>query len=471
MRTSFYQHNMNGTSTMMHFLSPVLLAVSMAVGGAADAAVTAEEAKQLGTSLTPWGAERLGSKDGMVPAYGNDAIKVPSAYDPRKPGLRPDPFAKEKPLFTVTSANMAQYASSLTEGMKEVFRKYPAMRMDIYPSHRTAVYPKYVMENTIKNATACKAEQGGYKLVGCYGGLPFPIPKNGLEVVWNKLVSYTAHSWGGTASSVLVDASGGVIVQAVNQLVQESPYYDPQRAGPAADDEVYWRLRTDIVDPARRAGEKFLIIDYVDVVGMGRRAWQYLPGQRRVKVAPGLAYDTPSPQAGGSAVMDEMKVFVGAPDRYDWKLVGKKETFIPYNNFRLDDPAQCSGKVLFTKSFPNPDCMRWETHRTWVVEGTLKSGFRHIYSKRTLYIDEDAPGAVMSDSHDKTGAIYRVAMSSFIPMYESQGLMTDSTIVLDLLSGTWVALSMPGEYGGWSAIAPKGPMYYTPDAVMGSGLR
>jgi hypothetical protein len=453
-------------------LSCIAATLAVAIASAPTrAATTAEEAKQLGATLTPWGAEVAASKDGAVPAYGKDTIKVPAGYDPKKPGFRPDPFADEKPLFTVTSANLAQHADKVTEGLKEVLRKYPTFKIDVYPSHRTAVYPQYVIDNTIKNATACKLVQGGNKLEGCYGGLPFPIVKSGAEAVWNKLTAFTAPAWASTFASVYVDASGSSVVQAVNETVQESPYYDPKRKGVVPDDEVYWRIRMDTTGPARRSGEKLLIVDNIDMVGIGRKAWQYIPGQRRVKLSPDLAYDTPTPQTGGTSNMDEQKVFLGAPDKYEWKLVGKKEMFLPYNNFRIDDPVKCPAKLLLAKNHPSPECIRWETHRVWVVEGTLKPGLRHVLPKRTLYIDEDAPQASMSEGYDSSGKIYRVNFTTFFPMYEAQALMADTSIVMDLQTGAWSAAGYAGDYGGWSVVEPKGAKFYTPDALAAAGVR
>ena len=87
------------------------------------AAVSQEEAAKLdGPVLTPVGAEKAGSADGLVPAWtggitkGKDGwyyegkLRVPfSKFDPKKMGHRPDPFADDKILFTVNAQNMAQY--------------------------------------------------------------------------------------------------------------------------------------------------------------------------------------------------------------------------------------------------------------------------------------------------------------------------------------------------------------------------
>ena len=74
------------------------------------AAVSAEEAKQLGGSqLTIFGAEKAGNKEGTIPPYTGIGVKPPSTWDPKFPGQRPDPY-NDKPLFTITAENAAQYA-------------------------------------------------------------------------------------------------------------------------------------------------------------------------------------------------------------------------------------------------------------------------------------------------------------------------------------------------------------------------
>ncbi|UCV23680.1 DUF1329 domain-containing protein [Ferribacterium limneticum] len=447
-----------------------LAALMAAVAGAAQAAVSADEAKQLGTSLTLWGAEKAGSKDGLIPEY-SGPVKVPASYDPKKPGVRPDPFASEKPLFVITAQNMDKYEDKLSEGQKAMLKKYPTFRIDVYPSHRTADYPKYVLDNTLKNATACKAVNNELQVEGCYGGVLFPIPKSGNQVIWNHVARYTAHSWGGTNDSVMVTASGKAINQGINAMVQEAPFFDPKRTGPAPNNTVYWQIRLDTSGPARKAGEKLMIIDALDTLNVGRRVYQYLPGQRRVKLAPDIAYDTPNPQAGGASVMDEAQNFMGAQDRFDFKLLGKKEMYIPYNNFKITDKASCSTEQLFTPNHANPDCVRWELHRVWVVAGTLKAGQRHVYSKRIIYVDEDAPGAGMAEAYDSVGRMYRFGFSTFYPMYEAQGMISDEFFVHDLTSGMYNGNGHGADYGGWYPIAPKPASFFNPDALAGEGVR
>src|SRR3954452_1036406 len=83
------------------------------------AAVTADEAKQLGTTLTAVGAEKAANKDGTIPEYTGGLKDVPASYK-KGSGIRPSPFEAEKPRLVVDGKNVAQHADKLTEGTKEL---------------------------------------------------------------------------------------------------------------------------------------------------------------------------------------------------------------------------------------------------------------------------------------------------------------------------------------------------------------
>ncbi|RQR22051.1 DUF1329 domain-containing protein [Burkholderia sp. Bp9143] len=159
----------------------ILLAGSMQICHTALAAVTAEEAKQLGgDKLTAFGAEKAGNKEGTIPPYTGTGVHAPASYDWKDPGQRPSPY-DDKRLYTITAQNYTQYTDKL-DGLTELFNRYPAFQMQVYPSHRDIVFPAYVQANSIKNATSCKAVRDELVLGGCYGGVPFAIPKTGNEV-------------------------------------------------------------------------------------------------------------------------------------------------------------------------------------------------------------------------------------------------------------------------------------------------
>jgi hypothetical protein len=434
----------------------------------AHAAVTADEAQQLGASLTPWGATQAGNADGSIPAY-TGTVKPPASYDPKNPGFRPDPFADEKPLFSIDGKNLQQYADKLAEGTKSMLQKYPEYRIDVYPSHRTANYPDWVNANSIENATRCNTINDGLGVENCFGGIPFPIPKTGSEVMWNKLLQFEAPATYGISRSWLVDSSGKAVLQGENKMWIQMPYYDKDKSSIGPTDS-YWLYRHLSTAPARKAGEALLLHDSIDMVNTGRRAWQYIPGQRRIKLAPDLAYDTPNPQSGGKANMDDSTLFLGAMDRFDWKLIGKEEKYIPYNNFKLKDPGQCPSTKVLIKNFFNPDCVRWELHRVWVVEATLKPGVRHNYHKRTLYLDEDVFTG-LADNYDASGQLYRMSNSFFVSRYESEGHDGYMTVTYDIPSSGYTTSGFYTDTGGSVTSAKRDSRFWSPDSLSATGIR
>jgi hypothetical protein len=452
--------------------------IAFAVGAAvlaslARAAVSPEEAQQLGgDKLTLTGAEKAGNKEGTIPPYGGKAPKAPASYDTRDPGQRADPY-NDKPLYSITAKNVDKYADKL-DAMREVFERYPDFRMDVYPTRRDIEYPKYVLDNTVKNATACKGAQNELRLEGCYGGFPFPIPKSGNQVMWNHLLQYSAHAYGGKTSSWVTTPDGRAVLQTKVDQHQQYDYFDPKSSDPNPPDMLYWKILNNDIAPARKVGNKLVVLDSLDMAGTGRRVYQYIPGQRRVKLAPNLAYDTPSPNSGGTSTMDDAKGFLGALDRYDFKLVGKREKYIMYNTFGFANHKICTEqKVVEFKNFPNPDCVRWELHRVWVVEATLKNGFRHIYPKRVFYWDEDAPGAGSTESYDAANKLYRITNTVAVPFYENElGVYTDSTVQLDLQTGSWFVQGLTGfPEGGLVPVKPRDERAFSPEAIAGEGVR
>lgn len=456
---------------MRHVLTLASLVFGVTAANISLAAVSPEEAKQLGTTLTPWGAEIAGNADGTIPKY-TGGIQPPASYDPGRPGIRPDPFADEKPVLTITAKNMQQHAAKLTEGTKALFSRYPDFRIEVYPTHRTARYPEFYQQNSLKNASDCQLGTDGLQLKGCWAGAPFPIPKSGQEVMWNRVLKYEGHAFrADDLMTTVVDANGTVIDTAGWKQWNQYPLWDPQRKEKLAGNELNELLRSDYNSPARKAGEKLVLQDGIDMLNSSRRAWSYVVGQRRVKLSPDVAYDTPSPTGAGIGTVDDSSVFFGSLDRYDFTLVGKKEMYIPYNLFRIQDPENCSHATVHTKNFVNPDCMRWELHRVWVVEAKLKPGKRHIYPRRTLYWDEDYLGVGMSDAYDSTGKIYRVSQSESFPMYESAGHISGQFAVYDLASGAYVRQAYSSGKTGWYTAEPVPLTTFSAQAMSAGGIR
>lgn len=447
----------------------VMAACFAAIASPGALAVSADEAKQLGSTLTPIGAEKAGNKDGTIPAY-TGPLAAPASYQ-KGATLRPDPFADEKPRLVITEKDVAAQGDKLTEGTKELLKRDKTMRLDVYPTHRTVGVPQRVIDNTVKNATGAKAIEGGLAVENALPGYPFPVPKSGAEVMWNHLLRYSGLGYDGSRyENWNVDSAGVATLAVAADAYWAWPIYDAKHTGAISASEPYWYNKLLYVGPARRNGEALLIIDSVNPLKQPRRAWQYLPGQRRVRLAPDLAYDTPNPGAAGAGTYDDVSVFNGALDRYDWKLVGKKEMYVPYDSYRLTYHKPASD--ITTPHHLNPDFVRWELHRVWVVEGTLKPDKRHIYAKRVFYVDEDSWTALASDEYDARGQLYRASFAFQSFSYDVQAPFADTFAIYDFSSGAYNITGLFGTYGGLKYMTelPRDTAW-TPDALAGAGLR
>jgi len=435
--------------------------------GALQAAVSEEEAKQIGTTLTSFGAEKAGNKEGTIPPYTGGLTTPPPNYQPGS-GWRPDPFPQDKPLFSINAKNMDKYADKLTDSTRELMRKYPDYRIDVYPTRRTVAYPKSVLDNSAKNATRCTTSEEGLALAqGCKGGIPFPIPKTGYEAMWNHMLNYTGIAREGQYQVWLVNAAGQPTMTTDAKAWIEYPYYDPEEKQVGA----YYRFRVEQVAPARQAGILTMIWDHMNQVETGRRAWTYSPGQRRVRTAPDFAYDTPSDATGGALHFDMINLFTGKMDRFDFKLVGKKEVFMPYNNYKAVFETKPEDQM--GPRFLKPEVLRWELHRVWVVEATLKPGKRHVFQKWTFYWDEDNAGYGMTDSWDAAGKLFKSQMSLNVQFYESLVPNAETTLIHDFATGVYALLSRPSPTSPGLTVSPKRKpsSFFTAEAMAGAGVR
>ena len=435
-------------------------------------AATPDEAAQLGKTLTPTGAEKAGNKDGTIPEWTGGLTTPPPGF---KAGstVRVDPFAGEKPRLVITGQNADQYKDKLTAVTYAMLKRHATFRLDVYPTHRPVMFPARLNENTLKNATQAKTTDGGLGLDSALPGTPFPVPKTGAEVMWNHLLRYNGIATSCKFDSYNTDASGVTTLSTTGQNTQEYPVYGPENIDkPMKGTDAYLNLKAEFSGPPRRAGEALLVIDHVNALKQPRKAWQYLPGQRRVKLAPELAYDTPTAGTSGAGTYDDAFVFNGALDRYDWKLVGKREMIIPYNEYKLVF-APGKREDVAKKNHVNPDLDRWELHRVWVVEATLKPGKRHIYHKRVFYIDEDSWAAVAADSYDARGQLYKGVFAPTAFAYDAQAMNNTTTYVIyDLIAGLYAVGGHCGIYGGTKFHDKPFPARdWLPDSLAGAGIR
>jgi hypothetical protein len=447
----------------LRHLAHLTLIAAAAAALTAQAGVSADEAARLKTALTPLGGEKAGNAAGTIPAWtGGYAAPIPGD---KAGGKRGDPFKAEKPLYSVTAANMAQHADKLSEGVKAMLRKYPnSYRLDVYPTHRTAVAPAWVYENTFRNATRARLE--GESPVGAYGGIPFPIPRNGLEVMWNHKLAWRGTSWEAQFNQYQITADGKQVLSTSGHIKQAMPYYY-EDGSPEKFAGYYWTINLVSDGPAIRAGEMIAGREHMDTSKSA--AYVYLTGQRRVRKLPNPCCDTPTPASAGLMSFDEISVFTGKTDLFDWKLVGKKELLIPYNNNRL---LQARDADIVKGQHLNPDHVRWELHRVWVVEATLKPGQRHQAPKGVYYLDEDTWQGVLGDRWDANGQLWKTTWNLNYVMPDFPGTVQQTFGFYDLLSGQAYLSNILGEKSFHHRPAARWPdAIFTGEGLAAQGVR
>jgi hypothetical protein len=443
-----------------------LALAAVAFASVAQAAVTPQEAAALGTTLTPVGAETAGNASGTIPAYAG-GLAPPAGFKPGE-ARRPDPFVAERPVRVVTASSMAGSEVQLTAGTQELLRRYPSFRVDVYPTHRTVAYPDYLLANTRRNATEARTTDGGLHIDNVLPGIPFPIPKDGREVMWNHRLHYMGRAVQFKYDGWIVDGSGQRTNASTALFRWEIPVFDPKRTAKIDEGEplILWKL--DYSGPQRRAGEALLLIDAINPLVQGRRAWVYLPGQRRVKAVE-MPDDALHAGSSGAYANDDAYVYTGVLERFDVKLLGKREMLVPYSTYRLSYHEKVED--ILQPGHLNPDLLRWELHRVWVVEATLKPDQRHIYSRRVFYVDEDSWAALAADDYDLDGKLRRTVFSLLTYSYDAVVPHTANHVAYDFGTGSYFLAFLPGPYAGVKYVEPLPASEWSPDAIAGAGLR
>ncbi len=434
----------------------------------AQAKVTPEKAAELnGPKFTCMGAEKAGNASGTIPEYSGKYVgKWPGMTKPF--GFEPGPYAAEKPLFTITAQNMAQYADKLTEGQKALLKKYPqSYKMNVYPSHRDFGFQPWVCDTVKKNAVTAEVVDNGLGITGTSGAIPFPFANTGSEAIWNIINPHRA--WTEQAVTDIADVyANGSIAWGRTKFMTLNPGNDPKKRG-SYTDKINAYFFTSYQLPERDKGFTGVGFQPNNFSKDSTQAWQYQPGIRRVRQAPEVCCDYPVPPAGLRTVDDDY-VFNGSPERYTWKLVGKKEVYVPYHNFKLNDTS-VKYKDLITPNTINPDYVRYELHRVWVVEGTLRDGYRHIYKKRVLFADEDSWLALWADNYDARGQLWRAAFVGYFYSQESSTFHRGASVYHDLSAGAYEAGYLTNERGKdwWRINQPMNPNQFGPEAAARAG--
>lgn len=445
-------------------VSTLLLASSpLALAG-----VPAEQAARLGKDLTPMGAEMGGSGD--VPAW-TGGLQAPPAgikFDPKSQNP-PNPFPNDKPKFTITGANAGQYADRLDEGHKAMLKGFSDYKMNVYESRRTCAVPHYVYAATKNNAVVGGLTQDGEGVTGGIMGSPFPIASNAMELVWNQKLRYLPHKVTRSYATAPVQSNGSYnLIKYQDEAIIR--WTDPSKKKAEDLNNVALMYIQNTVAPARLAGNVILVHESLNGTVDPRKAWSYNPGQRRTRRAPDISYDNPGFNTDAMSTSDAFTGFNGALDRYNWTVKGRSVKFIPYNAYDLMNSKYVT---LLKPGHLNQDLVRYEPHRVWSVEATLKPGARHLYTRRVLHLDEDSQGVVGGELYDARGNLWRYQELHTVNFYHVPVCFPAAEIVYDVLGqGRYLAGSMIIEEAPINFFADElNETRYTPEALRTIGVR
>lgn len=444
-------------------------AIALVLSCSAMAKISPEQAARLGNDLTPMGAEKAANADGSIPAWTGGITEAPAGYTP---GMHhPDPFKDDKVLVTIDKSNLDQYKALLSPGQIKLFEIYPdTYKMNIYQTRRTASYPQYVYDATKAIATKAELIEGGNGIVNAAIGIPFPIPQNGLEAIWNHLLRFRGVAASRNGGQAAPTAAGAYTIIGFDEQIMFK-YSEPNATAEALTAEnILFRFKQGVTSPARLAGTALLVHETMDQVKTPRQAWTYNTGQRRVRRAPNVAYDAPGTASDGLRTTDDFDMFNGSPDRYNWELKGKQELYIPYNSYKLHSNEVKYADLLMAGHI-NPEYVRWEKHRVWVVEATLKENTRHVYGKRVFYIDEDSWQIHVADLYDNRNELYRVAVAHGLNYYEVPTHWSTLEVYHDLNSRRYIAIGLDNEDKMYNFSVNLTDADFTPAALRREGTR
>jgi len=450
----------------LKFLPGGLLVASLLASPLLQAQVPSEQAARLGKDLTPMGAEMAGNAAGSIPAWTGGLAPRSDALDAS--GSYLDPFAADKPLFSISRANLEQHRKLLSPGQIAMLERYPqSWKLQVYPSRRSASYPAKVYAAAKANAGSAKLVEGGNGIADFKLATPFPIPQSALEVLWNHLARYRGDSAKRHYAQAVPQSGGAYFMTQI-----EDQFLFNQDAGDYSKDNgnILFYFRQSVLAPARLAGTELLVHETLNQVKEPRLSWLYASGQRRVRRAPNVAYDSPGTASEGMRTTDNFDMFSGAPDKYDWQLLGKQEMYVPYNNYRLAAKTNKYSDIVKV-GHVNPELLRYELHRVWHVRATLKEGQRHQYKQRDLYFDEDSYQILVADHFDGQDKLWRLGESYTVNYYDQPLVWSKGDAVYDLMGGRYVIGILSNEEPATQFNLALKPTEFTPAQLRRDGVR
>ena len=415
--------------------------------------------------LTPVGAERAGNAAGTIPPWTGGITQPPASY--RRGYHETDPFPEDKPLFRIDAANADEYARNLTPGQLALLDQYPgSWYLNVYRTRRSASYPDYVYQAIAGNAqTAEVIVEGRGGVNGARVSSPFPQPRTGLEVVWNHNLRFRGLRIQRMEGAAALTRRGRYTLVLSSQD-WAFPYAVP-RPIPFTEryPNVLLAIKSKVIEPSLLSGDGTLVFETIDQSRDPRKVWQYPRALRRVLRSPLFGYEIPGSNSDGLRTVDDFGLYNGPPDRYEWRLLGKREMYIPYNAYRLHGPA-VGHEDIARPGHINPAHARYELHRVWVVEGTLKSDARHIYGRRVFYVDEDSWQIAVAESYTLDGELWRVNEAHAINYYAVPVLWSTLEVFHDLRAERVLINGLDNRHLPYEFLSTADAREFSPNALI-----
>ena len=402
------------------------------------AALTTEDISRLDAELTPVGAERAGNSAGTIPPWTGGLPQQP--IEPKAGYV--DPYAEDPVLFSITAENYESYAASLSEGQRALFKQHPeTFKMHVYPTRRSANWPAAVLSEV--RAWAPLAKSSGYTVLDVgRSAVPFPITLDPLQMMWNHSLRWRGGSLSREYSWFPVTRSGSFFEVRILEW-RASDQHGYMEEGSSRPNRLS-NLVGLYLAPASLEGQMVLFWEPINRTREPRKAWVFEPGPRRVLRLPGRGYDDMDPRTFGLRTADQYDGWNGSPHRYDWQLLGKREMYIPYNSYQLSSKA-LKYKDMLQPGHLNADLLRYELHRVWVIEATLRPGEHHRYRRRIFYLDEDTWQVAMEDVYDRNGQLWRYAEHPIMQYYDVMVPGYAALLNYDLKAAAYLASDLENE--------------------------
>jgi Protein of unknown function (DUF1329) len=259
----------------------------------------------------------------------------------------------------------------------------------------------------------------GFTIKDWKGGLPFPKPTTGDQVLLNYLYRYWVDDltfgfeWHlvGPQNNLERTIKGKMFGMRLNgrTLTDPKPSYDAANAG------VLEKLATLIESPKDVRGLALSRTRHVDMTQSDSIQY-YLPALRRVRRLSGR--DTQDPIAGTDITWDDYVAFYQQvdPTTTEVKLVGEGEILHP-SSYTKPVKGGVGGYLHAVSDFDRSDMTvrfkKWQRRPVWIID-VISRDPSYIYSKRRIWIDKEVPNILHVETWDRKGNPWKTLRTSMI---------------------------------------------------------